>query len=207
MRNLYLIIIVIVMGILVGYSFGRIHQKALSLGNLLENQTLPSEILLKFKPVAALGINKDEQEQVEKFVDTFEGYKYQKDTDKLLAMFTSPEIPEDQNDLNTILGNDYTQDNSKPFSRLFNTQGYNHSVGGHYVRSIKKDGNSIVISVDELRIFYTGLSEDFVGYSAKVVNMMIELEKNDSGYQIAKYYHASPDDKFGTNKYEGFVAY
>lgn len=206
MRNLYLIIIVSVTGILVGYSLGRIHQKSLGLGNLLESQTSPSEILLEFRPVAALGINEDEKEQIEKLVDTFERYKYQKNADKLLAMFTLPETPEDQNDLNTLLGKDYVQGSSKPLSRLFSTQGYNHSVGGHYVRSIKRDGNSTLIEVDELRIFYTGLSEDFVGYSAKVVKMMIELEKNNSWYQIVKYYHVQPDDKFGS-KYEGFIAY
>lgn len=198
----YLILITVAFSI--GFFLGKLSLNIQSdKGN---SNTTQSEILLEFKPVETKGITKDEQEQIEKFVDTFEGYKYQKDTDKLLAMFTLPETPEDQNDLDSILGKDYASDGEKPISRLFSTQGYNHSVGGHYVRSIKKDGNSIIVAVDELRIFYTGLSEDLVGYSATVVNMMIELEKNDGGYQIAKYYHAHPDDKLGS-KYEGFVAY
>lgn len=200
------ILILIILAAAGGYSLGRTQQKILSSNNPLENQTLQREILLEFKPVAVLGINGDGKEQIEKLIDTFEGYKYQKNADKLLAVFTSPETPEDQNDLDSILGKDYTQDNTKPLPRLFSTQGYNHSMGGHYVRSIKRDGNSTLVEVDELRIFYTGLSEDFVGYSAKIVKMMIELEKNASGYQIVKYYHAYPDDKFGS-KYEGFLAY
>lgn len=164
------------------------------------------EVLLEYKPIIYDGISESEAGLIEEFVNKFEGYKYQKDADKLLTMFTSPETPKDQNDLDSILGKDYASGNEKPLSRLFSTQGYDHSVGGYYVRSIKKDGNSIVVAIDELRIFFTGLSEDFMGYSAKVVNMMIELEKNDSEYQIGRYYHANPDDKFGS-KYEGFVAY
>lgn len=170
------------------------------------SNTTQSETLLEFKPVETKGITEDEQKQIEKFVDAFEGYKFQKDADKLLAMFTSPETSGGQNDLDSILGRDYVQGNAKLLSRLFSTQGYNHSVGGHYVRSIKRDGNSTLVEVDELRIFYTGLSEDFVGYSAKVVKMMIELKKNDKGYQIVKYYHVQSNDKFGS-KYEGFIAY
>lgn len=165
----------------------------------------PREVLLEYKPVTYEGVSESESELIEAFVNEFEGYKFQKDADKLLAMFTSPETPEGQNDLDSILGKDYVQGSTKPLSRLFSTQGYNHSVGGHYVRSMKRDGKLILVEVDELRIFYTGLSEDFVGYSAKVVKMMIELEKSDSEYQIAKYYHAQPDDKLGS-KYDGFVA-
>lgn len=198
----YLILITVAFSI--GFFLGKLSLNIQSdKGN---SNTTQSEILLEFKPVETKGITRDEQEQIEKFVDTFEGHKYQKDADKLLAMFTSPETPEEQNTFDSILGKDYVQGNVKLLSRLFSTQGYNHSVGGHYVRSMKRDGKLILIEVDELRIFYTGLSEDFVGYSAKVVNMMIELEKSDSEYQIAKYYHAQPDDEFGS-KYEGFIAY
>lgn len=165
------------------------------------------EVLLEYKPIIYDDVSESESKLIEAFVNQFEGYKFQKESDKLLEMFTPPESKEELDTLDSILGKDYALGSEKPLSRLFSTQGYNYSVSGHYVRSIKRDGNSIVVSVDELRIFYTGLSEDFIGYSVKVVNMMIELEKSDNGYQIVKYYHTSSDDKFGSNKYEGFVAY
>jgi hypothetical protein len=198
----YLILIAIALS--VGFFLGKLSPNILSgKGN---NNLVQSKTLLEFRPVETVGITEHEQKKIEEFVDTFEGYKWQKDPDRLLEMFTSPESKEDQDTLDSILGKDYTFGNKKPLSRLFSTQGYNHSVGGHYIRSIKKDGNSIVITVDELRIFYTGLSEDFVGYSAEVVNMVIELKENGSGYQIVKYYHAQPDDNLGS-KYEGFTVY
>jgi hypothetical protein len=194
----------ILLGVVVGITLN----KVIGVASHLDYQETPkgNEIFLEFKPIVFQGITKNEQEQIEKFVNTLEGYKYQKDADGLLGMFSPPESKEEQDTLDSILGKDGAQGNTKPLSRLFSTQGYNHSVGGYYVRSIKKDGNSIVVTVDELRSFYTGLSEDFVGYSAKVVNMVIVLEKSDDGYQIVKYYHTSSDDKFGS-KYEGFVAY
>ena len=165
------------------------------------------EVLLEDKPIIYDRVSESESKLIEAFVNEFEGYKFQKDSDKLLEMFTPPESKEKQDILDSILGKDYAMDNEKQLSRLFSTQGYNHLVGGHYVRSIKKDGSLIVVAVDELRIFYIGLSEDFMGYSAKVVNMVIELKENDSGYQIDRYYHTNSDDKFGSNKYEGFAAY
>lgn len=183
-----------------GYWFGK--QSA----SVHPDATSQTEIFLEYKPVEAMGITEVEQKKIEKLVETFEGYKFQKDSDRLLEMFTPPESKKDWDTLNFILGKDYVRGSTKPPSRLFSTQGYNHSVGGHYVRSMKKDGNSIVVEIDELRIFYTGLSEDFVGYSAEVVKMMIELKEDDNGYQIVKYYHSQPDDKFGS-KYEGFIAY
>lgn len=164
---------------------------------------LADEVSLEYKPIITKGVTEDEQKQIKKFVETFEGYKLQKDPDKLLAMFAPPDTPEDQDRLNSILGKDYARGSTKPLSRLFSTQGYNHSVGGHYVRSIKKDDNSIIVVVDELRIFYIGLSEDFVGYSVEVVNLTLEIEERDGEYKISKYYHS------GNNlrpKYEGFIA-
>lgn len=194
----------ITLAVLIGFFLGKLNPNIQSYRK--NSNTVQSETLLEFKPVETKGITEDEQKKIEEFIDTFEGYKFQKDPDKLLEMFSPSESREEQDVLDFILGKDYAFGNKKPLSRLFSTQGYNHSIGGHYIRSIKKDGNPIVVEIDELRIFYTGLSEDFVGYSAEVVNMIIELEKNNGEYQIVKYYHAQPDDNLGS-KYEGFTAY
>jgi len=194
-------LIIIALALLIGFSLGKLSPNIQSgKGN---SNTAQSETLLEFRPVEAVGITETEQKKIEKFIESFEGYKWQKDPDKLLEMFTLPESKEDQERLDAILGKDYARGSAKPLSRLFSTQGYNHSIGGHYVRSIKKEGDSIIVTVDELRIFYYGLSEDFVGYSAKVVNLMFELEKSAAGYKITKYYHS---DNNLRPKYEGFIA-
>ena len=194
-------IILIAVALLIGFALGELNPNIQSgKGNSNISQ---SETLLEFRPVETTGITESEQKKIEKFIESFEGYKWQKDPDKLLEMFTPPESKEDQERLDAILGKDYAQGDAKSLSRLFSTQGYNHSIGGHYVRSIKIEGDSIIVAVDELRIFYIGLSEDFVGYSAKVVNLIFELEKSAAGYKITKYYHS------GNNlrpKYEGFIA-
>lgn len=119
-------------------------------------------------------------------------------------MFTSPKTKEEQEHLDFLLGKDHAQGSTEPLSRLFSTQGYNHSVGGHYIRNIKENGKAIIVAVDELRIFYVGLGEDFTGYSAKVVNLVLEIEKGDDGYKIVRYYHANQPSQ--TLKYEGFFA-
>ena len=197
-RILIVILILIIISTVGGYWFGK------RTTNVQLDTGTQSKVTLEYKPITTNGISEEEKREIEDFVRTFEGHKFLKDPDKLLGMFTLPETKEEEDALGFILGNDYARESTNPLSRLFSTQGFNHSVGGHYVRSIKKNGESIIVEVDELRIFYIGLG-DVIGYSAKVVNLVFEIEKGDAGYKIKNYYHANtPPNE--TLKYEGFFA-
>lgn len=196
-------IILIAVALLIGFSFGKFNTNIQSgKGN---SDTAVGETLLEFRPIETMGTTEAEQKKIERLIETFEGYKLQKDPDKLLEMFTPPESKDEQDTLDSLLGKDYAQGSTKPLPRLFSTQGYNHSIGGHYVRDIKKKSNSIIVAVDELRIFYIGLSEDFVGYRAKVVGLAFELTETSDGYMIKRYYHSELNGK-DPAKYDGFSA-
>lgn len=203
MKKSKLLIFVILIFILViistagGYWFGKTNP------NAKIDETSQKKVMLEWKAVILNGVSENEGEQIETFVDEFETYKFQEDPDKLLGMFTPPKTKEEQEHLDFLLGKDHAQGSTEPLSRLFSTQSYNHSVDGHYVRSIKKNDKSIIVTVDELRIFYVSLTEDSTGYSAKVVNLVLEIEKADNKYKITHYYHANQSNQ--TLKYEGFL--
>lgn len=199
LASLTAILILVIISAIGGYWIGKANP------NIKYNDASQQKVKLDWKEVVLDGVTEEEGRQIEALVDKFEGYKQEKDPDKLLSLFTLAETTSEQWSLDFILGNDNARDNEKPLSRLFSTQSYNHSLGAYYVRSIKKRDELIIVSVDELRIFYVGLAETgySIGYSAGVSSLVLEIQKENNGYKIRQYYHP-PFSKDLQQKYEGF---
>lgn len=158
-----------------------------------------SQLSLPYEQIKVVGIDGTKQKQVEDFVDLFYSHKQLKDVDKLLGLFTQPKTNKEQDDLDFVLGKDIEND-PKPLSRLFSTQGYRHTTSGYFIRDISLVGGDIKVSVDELRTFYSG--GEYVGYTANVSSLIIELAPTSHAWEIIRYYH-----KGVPSKYEGFTAY
>lgn len=165
----------------------------------IQPTTNASQLLMEWQEVVATGVSSDEKERIVSFIDIFEHAIAQKDTEKVLSFFSEPETSEEQKELDFILGSDYARDSAKPLARLFTTQGYNFSTSAHYVRNMGALGGNVRVIVDELRTIPSG--GEWVGYSANVARLVIELRATSHGYQIVRYYHEGKDGKF-----EGFVA-
>ena len=160
-----------------------------------------TQISLPYEQVKVVGVDSTKQKQIEDFIDLFYYHKQLKDVDNLLGLFTQPKTNEEQDDLDFVLGKDIEND-PKPLSRLFSTQGYRHTTSGYFIRDISLVGGDIKVSVDELRTFYSGM--EYVGYTAQVSNLMLDIAQTSDGFKIARYYHKDLQDT--PDKYEGFVA-
>lgn len=165
----------------------------------IQAPTNTKQLSMEWQEVVATGVSSDEKDRIVEFVDTFERAIAQRDSEKVLSFFSAPETDAEQKELDFILGSDYTRDSAKPLARLFTTQGYNFSTSAHYVRNVAAQGANVRVVVDELRIIASG--GEFVGYSANVSRLVVELRATSHGYEIARYYHDGKD-----GKYEGFVA-
>lgn len=157
------------------------------------------QLSLEWSEVVATGVSADEKERIVEFVDTFARAVAQRDSDKVLSFFSEPETDEEQQELDFILGSDYMRDSAKPLARLFTTAGYNFSTSAHYVRNVGAQEANVRVIVDELRVIPSG--GEFVGYSANVARLVVELRETSHGYEIVRYYHEGKD-----GKYEGFIA-
>lgn len=157
------------------------------------------QVSLPYEQIKLSGIDSTKQKQVEDFVDLFYNHKQLKDIDKLLGLFTQPKTTEEQDDLDFVLGKDIEND-PKPLSRLFSTQGYRHTTSGYFIRDISLVGGDIKVSVDELRTFYSG--GEYVGFTAQVAKLTFDLVDINEGLKVKSYYHRNAQ-----GKYEGFTAY
>lgn len=162
-----------------------------------------NEIQLKWEEAVVNGVSNEEKELIVSFIDTFERAIAQKDTEKVLSFFSEPETDEEREDLDFILGSDYARDRAKPLARLFTTAGYNFDLSAHYVRKVSAQDANRQVVIDELRVIPSG--GEFVGYSAKVSRLVVELRKTSHGYEIVRYYHEDIDQNV-IKKYEGFIA-
>lgn len=160
-----------------------------------------TQVNLPYEQIKVVGIDSTKQKQVEDFIALFYNHKRDKDTERLISLFAAPTTPEEQDDLDFILGKDYDA-NDKPLSRLFSTQGYEHTTSGYFILDISLVGGDIKVSVDELRTFYSG--GEYVGFTAQVSNLMFDIAQTNDGLKIARYYHKDLQDT--PTKYEGFVA-
>lgn len=158
-----------------------------------------TQVNLPYEQIKVSGVDSTKQKQVEDFITLFYNHKHDKVTERLMSLFAAPATPEEQSDLDFILGKD-DKTNDKPLSRLFSTQGYEHTTSGYFIRDISLVGGDIKVSVDELRTFYSG--GEYVGYTANVSSLIIELTSTSHSWKIARYYH-----KGTSGKYEGFTAY
>lgn len=165
--------------------------------------TPKDQLLMEWREVVATGVSSDEKRRIASFVDTFERAIAQRDSEKVLSFFSEPETDEEQQDLDFILGSDYARDGAKPLARLFTTQGYNFFTSAHYVRNVGAQGANVRVIVDELRTIASG--GEFVGYSANVARLIIELRETSHGHEIVRYFHEDSDNK-SVLKYDGFVA-
>lgn len=194
----------VLLGLIIGISTRFIHSdntKSKSLDNIVTD-----ELFLKDKITETSGVTNDEVSQVKTFVDIFEGYKMDKNADKLIEMFTPPETAEEQTELDFILGNDYKQGKEKPLSRLFSTSTFDHMTSVWNIKSIEKKADITIVLIDELRIIYGGgLSEIEYGWRAKISGLTMELTQTAGMYKIKNYYHNGYSD-MNTAKYEGFNA-
>ncbi len=157
------------------------------------------QLQMEWREVIATGVSDNEKDRIIEFVDTFERAIAQRDGDKALSFFSAPETDEEQEGLDFILGSDYARDGAKPLARLFTTAGYNFSTSAHYVRNVGAQEANVRVIVDELRVIPSG--GEFVGYSANVARLIVELRETSHGYEIVRYYHENKD-----GKYEGFIA-
>ena len=177
---------------------------ALFLGYFIGKSGTPpasNQLNLPYKEITVSGVDGEKQKQIEDFIATFYNHKHDRDTERLMSLFAAPTTPEEQSDLDFILGKD-GKTIDKPLSRLFSTQGYEHTTSGYFIRDISLVGGDIKVSVDELRTMYSG--GEYVGYTAQVSNLMLDIAQASDGYKIARYYHKDLQDT--PDKYEGFVA-
>lgn len=158
-----------------------------------------NQLQLEWQEIVAEEVSNDEKDRIVSFVDTFERAIAQRDSEKTLSFFSEPISDEEQKELDFILGSNYVRDDAKPLVRLFTAQGYNFSTSAHYVRNVGAQGAIVRVVIDELRTIASG--GEFVGYSANVARLVIELRATSHGYEIERYYHEGKD-----GKYEGFVA-
>lgn len=165
----------------------------------LQNAATKTQLQMEWREVVTTGVSNDEKERIISFVDTFERAIAQRDSDKVLSFFSEPETGEEQKELDFMLGSDYARDGAKPLARLFTTAGYNFSTSAHYVRNVGAQGANVRVILDELRVIPSG--GEFVGYSANVARLVVELRETSHGYEIVHYYHEGKD-----GKYEGFIA-
>ena len=177
---------------------------ALFLGYFIGKNPTPSpitntQINLPYSQIKVSGIDSAKQKQIEDFVDLFYNHKQNKDTDRLLNLFTTPTTKEEQGNLSFMLGKD-GKTNDKPLSRLFSTQGYRHTTSGYFIRDISLVGGDTKVSVDELRTFYSG--GEYVGFPAQVAKLTFYLVDTNNELKIKSYYHQGAQ-----GKYEGFTAY
>lgn len=171
--------------------------------NFKRTDTSPkSEISLEYKSVISRGVSEEEQQQIEKFVETFENALKQRDAEKTLSFFSAPETKEEQSELDSIMGADLARVGVSNPTRLFTTQGRNFTVTAHYVRSMGAQGAQVRVIVEEMRIIASG--GEFVGYIAKVARMALVLDKSATGYKIAQYYFDSADHS--ASKYDGLTS-
>ena len=118
-------------------------------------------------------------------------------------MFTPPSNPQEQDDLDFIIGKDLAQANAKLQTRLFTTQGYNYTISGCYIREISQQNGVTSVLVDEMRTLYSG--GESVGYTSKNVSLRLEIMQTLDGLKIVKYYHNNLK-RNNLLKYDGFVA-
>ena len=182
--------LLIVFTLFLGYFIGK---------NPTSTATIKTQVNLPYEQIKVSGVDSTKQKQVEDFITLFYNHKHDKDTEKLMSLFAVPSTPKEQDDLDFILGKDY-ETNDKPLSRLFSTQGYEHTTSGYFIRDISLVGGDIKVSVDELRTFYS--SGEYVGFTAQVSNLTFYLVDISDGLKIKSYYHQSSQGKF-----EGFTAY
>lgn len=161
------------------------------------------QLQMEDREVVATGVSQDEQKRIVSFVDIFERAISQRDSEKVLSFFSAPETDEEQEDLDFILWKDVDPAGKDGGSRLFRTAGYNFSTSAHYIRNVSAQGANVRVIVDELRVIPSG--GEWVGYSAKVSRLVVELRATSHGYQIAQYYHEDLV-RDGVKKYEGFIA-
>lgn len=144
------------------------------------NYTTPTkgtQLNLPFEQVKVSGVDGAQQKQIEDFINKFYEYQQQKDIEKLLALFTPPANKQEQNDLDFLLG-------------------------GYYIRDITRHNDTVTVLVDEMRVIYSG--GEYVGYSANIANLVLEIKQSKNELKIVKYYHAQAND---ISALEGFIAY
>lgn len=107
---------------LLGLSVGWFGARFLSTNN--KQTSTNNEIVLEAQGVSTSGVSSDEQTQIVAFTDTFESALQQRDAEKVLSFFSSPETKEEQSELDSINGVDLARVGvSSPTTRLFTTQG------------------------------------------------------------------------------------
>lgn len=182
--------LLIVIALFLGYFIGK---------NPTPTATTNNQVNLPYEQIKVSGVDNTKQKQVEDFITLFYNHKQNKDTYKLLGLFTTPTTKEEQDDLSFVLGKD-DKTNDKPLSRLFSTQGYEHTTSGYFIRDISLVGGDTKVSVDELRTFYSG--GEYVGFTAQVAKLTFYLVNMNNGLGVKSYYHQNAQ-----GKYEGFAAY
>ena len=113
--------LLIVFTLFLGYFIGK---------NPTSTATIKTQVNLPYEQIKVSGVDSTKQKQVEDFITLFYNHKHDKDTEKLMSLFAVPSTPKEQDDLDFILGKDY-ETNDKPLSRLFSTQGYEHTTSGY----------------------------------------------------------------------------
>lgn len=159
-----------------------------------------TQVNLLDEQIKVTGIDNTKQKQIEDFLDKFYEYQYEREIDKLLALFTPPANKQEQDSLDSLLGKDYAAGDEKPLPRLFNTQGYSFRVPARYIRTMTAQNSTITVLVDEMRVMYSGM--EYVGYTAQVSKLTLDLVDSNNGLQLESYYHNNEQ-----GKYEGFSAY
>lgn len=154
---------------------------------------------LEVREIIATGFSSDEQERIVSFVDTFERAVAERDSNKVLRLFSEPETDSEKSELDFILWRDVDPSGTQEGSRLFTTAGYNFTLTKHEVREVRKDGAQVKVFVDELRTFPSGDN------SAHVSRMLVKLRETSHGYAVVRYYHQEPTANRDL-KYEGFIA-
>jgi len=159
-----------------------------------------TQVNLQNEQIKVTGIDSTKQKQIEDFADKFYEYQQQREIDKLLALFTPPADKQEQDELDSLLGKDYATGDEKPLPRLFSTQGLSYRVPARYIRTISAQNSAITVLVDEMRVMYSGM--EYVGYTAQITKLTLDLVDTNEGLKISNYYH-----KDVQGKYEGFGAY
>lgn len=192
--------VIIAICILIAGLFGYVIGKQSTRISPVTNTT---QLNLPYEQIKVSGIDNTQQKQIEDYIATFYNQKGNNDVERVLSLFTPPSNKQEQDELDFLLGNDYTTGDEKPLPRLFSTQGYRYTVDGYYVRDITGHNDATTVSVDEMRAIYSG--GEYVGYTTTIASMVFDIvtQSNDK-LRINRYYHK--DLQTPSTKYEGFTA-
>lgn len=151
-----------------------------------------------------LGVSEGEALEIEKVIETFERFKYQKDFVSAIKMLTPPQTNDEKGWFDHLLGNDAVRVSGRPFPRFLNKVNF-HLLAGYDIEKTTKDGNVVYAHIKELRVIDVANEGARPEPVTDIQDLTFELVKNNGGYQISKYYHTNPASLVDL-KYEGFVA-